>query len=193
MDQRAEPGAHRTQDITDYDTGRPPAGVRRSGIYDTGVHHLQGVHHESEDLGPHDSGVHRTGLYDTEVRRSGLYDTGVHRVGVYDSGVHRTDVYESGVHHLPDDADNPLYRQDAPRDVGGGRRRLDARDRGSTAARPDARATGSRSNRSAGPGRGTCGRYRRAVHPMSRMMNPEHHRRPAAFLQARAATAPWPR
>jgi hypothetical protein len=126
-----EPGAHRTQDITEYDTGQPRTGVRRSGIYDTGVHHLK-----SERVAPPDSGVHRTGVYDTGARRSGLYDTGVHRVGVYDSGVHRTDVYDTGAHHLPEDADNPLYRQDAPRDVGGGRRRLDARDRRSD-DRPD--------------------------------------------------------
>jgi glycosyltransferase involved in cell wall biosynthesis len=100
-------GAHRTQDV-DY---RTTAG----GVYDTGVHHVD----------PADSGVHR----------SGLYDTGVRRVGTYDSGVHRTDVYESGVHHLPDE-DSPLYRQGAVREVGGGRRRLDAQDRRAD-GRPD--------------------------------------------------------
>jgi hypothetical protein len=80
--------------------------------------------------------VHRTGVYDSEARRSGLYDTGVHRVGVYDSGVHRVEIYDSGVHHLPEDEDNPLYRQTAPREVGGGRRRLDAGDRRAE-GRPD--------------------------------------------------------
>ena len=73
--------------------------------------------------------MHRIDPADTGAHRSGLYDTGVRRVGTYDSGVHRTDVYESGVHHLPDDQDNPLYRQGALREVGGGRRRLDAQDR----------------------------------------------------------------
>jgi hypothetical protein len=101
-------GAHRTQDI-EY---RPSAGA----VYDTGVHRLD----------PADTGTHR----------SALYDTGVHRVGTYDSGVHRTDVYESGLHRLPDDEDGPLYRQGALREVGGGRRRLDAQDRGAD-GRPD--------------------------------------------------------
>lgn len=110
-----EPGTHRAQDVADHDTAAPYTGVRRSGIYNAGTNRL-------------DSGVHRTGVYDTGVRRSGLYDTGVHRVGVYDSGVHRTDVYESGAHRLPNGAD-PGYRQSLPREVGGGRRRLDARDR----------------------------------------------------------------
>jgi hypothetical protein len=89
-------GAHRTQDITDYDRD---AGRSGDGVYTTGVH------------------------------RSGLYDTGVRRVGVYSSGVHRTEVYDTGAHRLPEDEDGPLYRQGALREVGGGRRRLDAQDR----------------------------------------------------------------
>ena len=101
-------GAHRTQDI-DY---RKSTG----SVYDTGVHRLD----------PADPGAHR----------SGLYDTGVHRVGTYDSGVHRTDVYDSGVHRVPEDEDGPLYRQGALREVGGGRRRLDAEDRRAD-GRPD--------------------------------------------------------
>jgi len=110
-------GAHRTQDI-DYQhrAGSCPPRARGGRVYETGVHHID----------PDDSGVHR----------SGLYDTGVHRVGTYDSGVHRTDVYESGVHRLPDDEDSPLYRQGALREVGGGRRRLDAQDRRAD-GRPD--------------------------------------------------------
>lgn len=101
-------GAHRTQDIDP----RPGPGA----VYDTGMHHID----------PATTGTHR----------SGLYDTGVHRVGTYDSGVHRTDVYESGLHHLPDDEEGPLYRQGAIREVGGGRRRLDAQDRRAD-GRPD--------------------------------------------------------
>jgi hypothetical protein len=116
------PGAHRTRDVADYNTG-----VRRSGIYDTGVHHL--------DRDP--EGVHRAGEYDSGSRRSGLYDTGVHRLGIYDSGVHRTDVYDTGTHHLVDgEDDGSRYRPAVPREVGGGRRRLDARDR-RTEGRPD--------------------------------------------------------
>jgi hypothetical protein len=106
-----QPGAHRTADVNEY------TGGRSGRVYDTGVHHLP-----DDDPRQH-------------VRRSGLYDTGVHRVGVYDSGTHRTDVYDTGAHHLPDE-DGPLYRQSAPREVGGGRRRLDARDRRSD-GRPD--------------------------------------------------------
>jgi glycosyltransferase involved in cell wall biosynthesis len=101
-------GAHRTQDID----RRPSVGA----VYDTGVHRLD----------PDDAGTHR----------SALYDTGVHRVGTYDSGVHRTDVYESGLHRQPENEDGPLYRQGALREVGGGRRRLDAQDRGAD-GRPD--------------------------------------------------------
>jgi hypothetical protein len=95
------------------------------------VHHL-----DPERISRHDTGVHRTGVYDTAVRRSAVYDTGVHRLGAYDSGVHRTDVYESGVHHLPEDGDGAVYRPTVPREVGGGRRRLDARDRRAD-GRPD--------------------------------------------------------
>jgi hypothetical protein len=115
------PGAHRSRDVADYNTG-----VRRSGIYDTGVHHLDRA----------TDGVHRAGEYDSGSRRSGLYDTGVHRLGVYDSGVHRTDVYDTGAHHLTEDDDGSRYRPAVPREVGGGRRRLDARDR-HTEGRPD--------------------------------------------------------
>ena len=62
-------------------------------------------------------GVHAGGDHsDSGVRRSGLYDTGVHRTGVYDTGVHRTDIYDTGT-------------DEVPREVGGGRRRLDAKDR----------------------------------------------------------------
>jgi hypothetical protein len=101
---RREPGAHRTVDINDYDTG-----VRGGRVYDTGAHHLPG-----DDPG-------------RPAPRGGRYDTGAHRAGVYASGVHRTDVHDTGAHHLPD-PDGPLYRTSAPREVGGGRRRLDARD-----------------------------------------------------------------
>ncbi len=67
--------------------------------------------------------------YDTGVRRGGVYDTGVHRAGFPAPGAHGT-----GVHHLPDE-NGPMYRQSAPREVGGSRRRLDARHR--RAERPD--------------------------------------------------------
>jgi hypothetical protein len=106
-------GAHRTHDIAGYNQD----GGRHSGpVYSAGGHR--------DEAG--DSGGHR----------SALYDTGVRRVGVYDTGVHRTEVYGTGAHHLPDEDDNPLYRQGAPRDVGGGRRRLDAGDRRAD-GRPD--------------------------------------------------------
>lgn len=74
---------------------------RRSGIYESGVHRPQ----------------------DGALRSSALYDTGVHRTGVYDTGVHRTEIYDTGA--LP--VDDGGYR--LPREVGGGRRRLDADDR----------------------------------------------------------------
>ncbi|HET6531930.1 MAG TPA: glycosyltransferase family 2 protein [Actinoplanes sp.] len=91
----ASPGAHRSPDLGEYGTG-----VRRSGIYDTGAHHLDGVR-----TGRHDTGVHRTGVYDTALRRSGDYPT--------------------GLHHQPEDASSAVYRPAVPREVGGGRRRLD--------------------------------------------------------------------
>jgi hypothetical protein len=91
----ASPGAHRSPDLRESD-----AGVRRSGIYGTGVHHLDG-----ERTGRHDTGVHRTGVYDTALRRSGGHHT--------------------GLHHLPEDAGGAVYRPTVPREVGGGRRRLD--------------------------------------------------------------------
>jgi hypothetical protein len=84
----------------------------------------------------HVYGNHRAEPADSGVHRSALYDTGVRRVGVYDTGVHRTEIYDTGAHHLPDEDDNPLYRQGALRDVGGGRRRLDATDRRAD-GRPD--------------------------------------------------------
>jgi hypothetical protein len=121
-----------------YPGPRPPwAGAVESG----GAHRTQDIdhrlndHHESAGA-VYDTGVHRLDPAETGTHRSALYDTGVHRVGTYDSGVHRTDVYEPGAHHLPDDEDGPLYRQGALREVGGGRRRLDAQDRGAD-GRPD--------------------------------------------------------
>jgi hypothetical protein len=65
------------------------------------------------------SGVYQSGVHRAEnaVRQSGLYDTGVRRTGVYDTGVHRTEIYDTG------EAETPV------REVGGGRRRLDANDR----------------------------------------------------------------
>jgi hypothetical protein len=77
--------------------------VRRSGVYSSDAH----------DADPATSGVR---IFDPGVRHSGLYDTGVRRTGVYDAGVHRMDVYETGA-------------QEPAREVGGGRRRLDAKDR----------------------------------------------------------------
>ncbi len=100
-----EPGVHRTVDVT---------GGHRGNVDDTGVHHLP----------EGDRGGRRA-----EGRRSGLYDTGVHRVGVYQSGVHRTDVYDAGAPDLPAE-EGPMYRRSAPRDVGGGRRRLGTEERG---------------------------------------------------------------
>lgn len=99
---------------------------------------VQAGAHRTQDVGGHVYGPagHRADPADSGVHRSALYDTGVRRVGVYDTGVHRTEVYDSGAHHLPDEDDNPLYRQGAPRDVGGGRRRLDAGDRRAD-GRPD--------------------------------------------------------
>ncbi|GLY95879.1 glycosyltransferase family 2 protein [Actinoplanes sp. NBRC 103695] len=82
--------------------------------------------HRTEDLiansahrrsGVYESGVHR--VQDGALRSSAVYDTGVHRTGVYDTGVHRTEIYDTGA--LPVDG--------VPREVGGGRRRLDADDR----------------------------------------------------------------
>jgi len=101
-----EPGAHR----------RPEAGENGSGAR----------HREQQRIAPPESGGYRTGGYDTGVRHSGLYDTGVHRIGVYDSGVHRTDTYEFAL-------DQPATGR---REVGGGRRRLDAGDR-RAGGRPD--------------------------------------------------------
>ena len=82
--------------------------------------------HRTEDLignssrgraGVYESGAHR--VQDGALRSSAVYDTGVHRTGVYDTGVHRTEIYDTGA--LPVDG--------VPREVGGGRRRLDADDR----------------------------------------------------------------
>jgi hypothetical protein len=116
-----------------YPGPRPPwAGAVESG----GAHRTQDIEYEKSAGSVYETGVHRLEKSDTGAHRSGLYDTGVRRVGTYDSGVHRTDVYESGVHRLPEDEDSPLYRQGALREVGGGRRRLDAEDRRAD-GRPD--------------------------------------------------------
>ncbi len=130
----ADPGAPTPADRRrGYPGPRPPwAGSVESG----GAHRTQDIDYSKRTGAVYDTGVHRLDPADTGVQRSGLYDTGVHRVGTYDSGVHRTEVYESGVHHLPEAEDSPLYRQGALREVGGGRRRLDAEDRRAD-GRPD--------------------------------------------------------
>ena len=71
------------------------------------------------------SGVYSSGAHNADpgVRHSALYDTGIRRTGAYDTGIHRTDV--TGV-------------EEPAREVGGGRRRLDAKDR---RAVPDERGT----------------------------------------------------
>lgn len=112
-DWAASVGQHRTGDNL---IGNRTGGRRRGGN-ESGAHRLDGTG-KIRRSGIYESGVHRAG--DDEPRRSGLYDTGVHRTGVYDTGVHRTEVYDTGEHLLP---------ERLPREVGGGRRRLDANDR----------------------------------------------------------------
>ncbi|MEV6636128.1 glycosyltransferase family 2 protein [Actinoplanes sp. NPDC051470] len=81
--------------------------------------------HRTEDMignSRRRSGIYESGVHQGEngsIRRSGLYDTGVHRTGVYDTGVHRTEIYDTG----------EVVNDRVPREVGGGRRRLDAEDR----------------------------------------------------------------
>jgi Glycosyl transferase family 2 len=77
--------------------------VHRSGAQESGA----------QESGAQESGAHRA---DSGVRHSALYDTGVRRTGRYDTGVHRTDIYDTGA-------------AEPAREVGGGRRRLDAKDR----------------------------------------------------------------
>ncbi|HEU4346271.1 MAG TPA: glycosyltransferase [Actinoplanes sp.] len=141
---RAEPDAHQSPEPRAHHSPEPEA----YHSPEPGAHHSPepGAHHSPEPGAHHspEPDAHLSPVISdddpaapsTAARRSGLYDTGVHRIGVYDSGVHRTDTYDSGVPHLPDGRINPLYRAGDQREVGGGRRRLDARDR-RAAGRPD--------------------------------------------------------
>jgi hypothetical protein len=139
---RPGPAASGVHHLDPADSGRhhpPPA--------DSGVHHLppadSGVHH----LPPADSGVHHLPPADSGVHHLPPADSGVHHLS--DSGVYYLDpaerrrragaVYGTGTpeggRRRRAEPDERMVSPAPPREVGGGRRRLDSRDR--PARRPD--------------------------------------------------------
>jgi hypothetical protein len=139
---------HETTGGVRYPTSAPPPPPPATGRSGPGRHAVPG-----------DPAVHRLDPGDSGVHHRPPAGTGVHHLDPRDSGVHHRPPAGTGVHHLdprdrrhragvvygsgpggtgvPDRAepDERLLRPAPPREVGGGRRRLESRDR--PAHRPD--------------------------------------------------------
>jgi hypothetical protein len=149
-------GAHSEAPLSEYGgtdgpatTGRESTGARHlaprpswsettgGSLYDT----LTGVGYESVERHETTGGIrYRTSLPPGR-RPVGETSTGRHATPAAPAiGVRHSQVYDTGAHHrveaVPDEGVNPMLRPAPPREVGGGRRRLDSRHRRSD-GRPD--------------------------------------------------------